>query len=67
MNKFSQRLKDLRLEAHLSQKELAQKMGVNQNTVSCWECGTRQPDYDTLVNIAKRFNVSTDYLLGIVD
>lgn len=67
MNKFSQKLKELRLEAHLSQAELAQKMGVGQNTVSTWELGARQPDYDTLIKLAKYFEVSTDYLLGVVD
>ena len=67
MNKFSQNLKALRLEAHISQAELAEKMGVGQRTVSNWERGARQPDYDTLIKIAKYFEVSTDYLLGVVD
>ena len=67
MNIFSKNLKALRLEAHISQAELAEKMGVGQRTVSNWELGARQPDYDTLVKIAKYFEVSTDYLLGVAD
>ena len=67
MNKFPQILKGLRVEAHLSQTELAKKMGVGQNTISTWEIGVRQPDYDMLIKIAKYFEVSTDYLLGLED
>lgn len=67
MNKFSQNLKTLRLDAHISQAELAKKMGVGQRTVSNWELGARQPDYDTLIKLAKYFEVSTDYLLGVAD
>lgn len=64
MNNFSKNLKDLRLESHLSQAALAEKMGVSQRTVSSWELGARQPDYDTLLKLAHFFNVSTDYLLS---
>lgn len=65
MNNFAKNLKELRMEANLTQTAFADKMGVGQNTVSTWELGTRQPDYDTLVKIAKFFEVSTDYLLGV--
>lgn len=67
MSRFSQILKELRLESQLSQSELAIKMGVSQRTVSSWELGIRQPDYDMLIKIAKYFEVTTDYLLGVVD
>lgn len=59
------RLKELRKEAGLTQKMFAQQLGVAQNTISRWEAGTRSIDADTLANIAKYFDVTTDYLLGL--
>lgn len=59
------RLKELRKEAGLTQKEFAQRFGAAQNTVSRWEAGTRGIDTDTLADIANFFGVTTDYLLGI--
>lgn len=67
MTKFKDRLKELRLEKDLSQTKLAEKFGVDFRTISNWENGVRKPDIDTVVNIAKYFEVSTDYLLGVVD
>ncbi len=67
MEKFSQRLKELRKEKDLSQAELAKEIGVSQRSVSSWETGFRQPDFETLEILAKYFNVTTDYLLGISD
>ena len=67
MVKFSKRLRELRLERKLSQQELAVALKTNQRTVSSWETGYRQPDYETLVQIADYFGVSTDYLLGKKD
>lgn len=64
MNNFAKNLKELRIEANMTQATLAQKMGVSQNTVSSWELGTRQPDYDTLLKLSRLFDVTTDYLLG---
>lgn len=63
MNNFDKNLKELRLEARLSQTELAEKLGVSQRTVSSWELGARQPDYDTLLKLARFFGVTTDDLL----
>lgn len=67
MTKFKDRLKELRVEKDLSQYKLAEKLGVDFRTISNWENGARKPDIDTLVEIAKCFDVSTDYLLGIKD
>lgn len=67
MTKFKDRLKELRTEKELSQTKLAEKLGVDFRTISNWENGVRKPDIDTLVEIAKFFDVSTDYLLGMVD
>ena len=67
MNKFKEILKELRLEKGLSQKQLANELGVLERTVSYWESGSRECDFDTLILIAKFFAVSTDYLLGLED
>ena len=65
MNIFKEKLKELRVYHNLSQKELAEKLEVSQRSISSWETGFRQPDFETLEKISKFFNVTTDYLLGI--
>jgi transcriptional regulator with XRE-family HTH domain len=62
--KFSDRLKKLRKEKNLYQKELAEHLGVSRPTITQYESGTRKPDNETLGKIADYFNVSIDYLLG---
>ncbi len=62
---FKEKLKELRVYHNLSQKELAEKLEVSQRSISSWETGFRQPDFETLEKISKFFNVTTDYLLGI--
>ena len=64
---FKERLKELRIEKGLTQTQLAKELRVNQRTISNWEVGERQPDLDPLEVIAKYFNVSYDYLLGLTD
>lgn len=61
------RLKELRKEHEWSQKLLADQLNVAQNTVSQWERGEREPDFEMLSKIAELFEVSTDYLLGRTD
>ncbi len=67
MVKFSAKLKELRVAAGLTQKELGNIFFVNQQTISNWENGKREPDFDTIIIIATYFNVTTDYLLGLED
>jgi len=62
---FKEKLKELRVYHNLSQKELAEQLEVSQRSISSWETGFRQPDFETLEKISKFFNVTTDYLLGI--
>ena len=62
---FQERLKELRSEKGLSQTELAKELNVSQRSISSWETGFRQPDFETLRLIAEYFDVTTDYLLGI--
>lgn len=61
------RLKFLRNKKRITQQRLAIELGINQNTLSRYETGQRQADYDTLIKIADYFNVSIDYLLERTD
>lgn len=61
------RLKKLREQKRLNQTELANLLKVSNGSISKWERGDRQPDYETLENIADTFNVTIDYLLGRSD
>lgn len=57
------KLKKLRKEAGLTQKQLADKLNISPSTVAMYESGKRTPDPKVVVTIAEFFNVSTDYLL----
>ena len=61
------RLKELRKQKGISQLKLAIELNTNQNTISRYETGTREPGIVELINIAEYFNVSVDYLLGRTD
>ena len=61
------RLKELRKQKQISQLKLAMDLGMNQNTVSRYETGEREADYQTLIAFAEYFRVSVDYLLGRTD
>ena len=61
------RLKELRLSRNISQLKLAMDLGLNQNSISRYETGSRQADYDLLIKIADYFDVSIDYLLERTD
>lgn len=62
---FGNTLKTLRLRDSLTQAQLAQKLQLTKSVISAYETGLRLPSYDVLIQIAKIFNVSTDYLLGL--
>ncbi len=57
-------LKYLRVRDNLSQAELADKLGVAKSTISMYEVGKREPDFETLEAIADFFNVDMNFLLG---
>lgn len=61
---FADRLKALRKEKALTQEEFAKKINKNRSTVAGYETERKQPEYETLINIAKALDVSVDYLLG---
>ena len=58
------RIKEFRQEARLKQKDLADMLSVKQGTVSGWEVGRREPDFESLKRMADIFNCSIDELLG---
>ncbi len=62
---FGEKVKNLRLERNLTQKQLANMAGVAVSAISSYESGNRYPSYDVLINLAHIFHVSTDYLLGL--
>ncbi|MGM9884672.1 helix-turn-helix domain-containing protein [Streptococcus hyointestinalis] len=62
-----ERLKSLRLEAHLTQKNIADTFETSPQSYAQWEKGLRKPSQQSLEKLAKFFNVSTDYLLGNTD
>ncbi len=67
MSSFHVRLKELRLEEHLTQAELASIIGIAKSTISMYENGNREPDFETLESFADYFNVDMNYLTGYTD
>ncbi|MBQ2714090.1 MAG: helix-turn-helix transcriptional regulator [Clostridia bacterium] len=67
MKTFCERLKELRLENNLTTTQLGELLGVNNSTVSRWERGEILPSIEHVYNICKRFDISSDYLLGLID
>ena len=61
------RLRELRTEKGISQRELARQVGLLPQTYSNYENGMREADYETVIMLADYFNVTTDYLLGRVE
>lgn len=59
------RLRELREDADLTQKALAELLHVKQNTYSQYENGLRQPPLGTLITLAKYYGTTLDYLVGI--
>lgn len=62
---LGERIKELRKENKLTMKELGNMLNLAESTISLYETGKREPDSYTIAKIAKTFNVSVDYLLGI--
>ena len=61
------RLKEIRKNRKISQLKMAMDLHTNQNTISRYETGEREPGVKELIKIADYFNVSVDYLLGRTD
>ncbi len=61
------RLKELRKTSGITQLKLALDLNTNQNTISRYETGSHEADYEMLIKIADYFEVSIDYLLERTD
>jgi transcriptional regulator with XRE-family HTH domain len=64
MSSFSKRLRELRLEKDIGQKEVGAIIGVSDSSIRKYESGDRTPDPTALVKLADFFGVTVDYLLG---
>lgn len=62
---YGSNLKELRLKYKMTQKELADKIGVTKSVVSYYELQERSPSPEILIKLSGIFHVTTDYLLGI--
>lgn len=58
------RLKELRTQRHMLQKDVAQKLGIDRTTYAKYESGASEPNHETLLKLSELFDVSADYLLG---
>lgn len=67
MQSFGERLKDLRIENGYKQDEIAKKLNVTTSAYGYYEQGRNEPSLETLKIIAQTFQVSTDYLLNLID
>ncbi len=65
MMNFGDRLKTLRIQKHLTQQQLADRLGLTKSVISAYETQLHRPSYETLVQLSRIFRVSTDYLLGV--
>lgn len=63
----SMRLKEIRKAKGISQLKLATDLNTNQNTISRYETGEREPGIAELIRIADYFNISVDYLIERTD
>lgn len=61
---FSIRVKELREKANLSMDQLASQLGVTKSRINMWENSGTVPRMNVLIDLAKYFHVTTDYLLG---
>ena len=64
---YYQRLRDMREDRDLSQKEVADYLGIRQADYSKYELGKHMMGIDKYIKLAKFYNVSIDYLAGVVD
>ena len=69
MVNFSERLKELRIEKKLTHIGLSKELDgkISASAIGMWETNKRVPNLDAVIILAKYFNVSIDYLAGVVD
>lgn len=61
---FKTRLREVRKNNHLTQQELADRVGLTKTSISCYESGSRTPTLETLIDLANELNVDVNYFLG---
>lgn len=64
---IGERLQELRKDAGMTQKELSRKLSISHHTISSYERDISVPDDEMKIRIAKLFDVSLDFLLGLTD
>lgn len=64
---FKNRLKEIRIEKGLTQKEVAAALEISVSCYGGYEQGYREPDLKTLIKICRMFEISSDYILGLED
>ena len=64
---YYKRLKDIREDNDLTQEDIAQLLETTRQQVSKWENGTQMMGVDKYIKLAKYYNISVDYLLGLID
>ncbi|MCI8343617.1 MAG: helix-turn-helix transcriptional regulator [Clostridia bacterium] len=64
---FGTRLKELREIQGISQMELARKTGLSQSAIAKWELNKTEPSASAIITLAKFFNETTDYILGVTN
>ncbi len=66
-NIIANRIYEIRQEAKLNQSDFGKSLNVSQDTVSLWEKGKSIPTTEFVIAIAKTYNVSADFILGLKD
>ena len=64
---FGERLAEIRKERNLSQRKLAEMLGVSNTTIANYEKGFKKPNSDFITLAAKCLDISSDYLLGLIN
>jgi len=64
---FSKRLRELRVSSGMTQQQIAERLRIKQQSYARYEYGTGEPNLQTVAEIARIFDVSCDYLLGLTD
>lgn len=62
---ISKRIYELRKEKNVSQSEVAKNIGATQKAIDFWEKGVNEPKASYIIRLARYFNVTADYLLGL--
>lgn len=62
---FGKRFKETRIQCGLTQKQVADKLGIEQSNISDWENNISRPEYENLIALAKLYDETLETLLGI--